>query len=47
MDYKPNRGDHENKRFDTYEEAEAYIMRTPADLMGTAEFYIQKIWTNE
>ena len=39
-------GDIEITRYDTYEEAEKLIMKTPSDLMGTVEYYIQKIWTN-
>lgn len=31
---------------DTEEEAVAEIEKTPADLMGTVEFTIRKIWTN-
>lgn len=46
MAYEGN-SSHEVKRFNTYEEAEAHIKKTPADLMGTAEFFIKKIWTNK
>ena len=37
----------EVSRHDTYEEAEKKIMKTPKDLMGTVEFFIRKIYTNE
>lgn len=46
MSYRKNGEDKEIKRFDTYEQAEKCIMDTSADVMGTAEFYILKIWTN-
>jgi hypothetical protein len=44
------KNDREIKRFDTYEEAEAEIVEmvtNAADMLGTCEFYILKVWTNE
>lgn len=37
----------EVKRFDTYEEALAHIETScPADLLGTVEFFIRKVFSN-
>lgn len=42
-----HREEREVKRFDSYEQAEGYIMEVPADeLLGTVEMCIKKIYTN-
>jgi hypothetical protein len=41
-------GDFEVARFDTEEKAEEKIKSlVSADVLGTVEFYIRKIWTNK